>query len=119
MPGDAWDETIRALASAGWRVVAPDQIGMGKSAKPEGPWRFDAAAADTLALLDKLGIQQADIIGFSMGGMLAVRLARTHPERVRKLVLLSPLGLEDTSKTVPEVPRDQLAKLELGLTPEA
>lgn len=118
-PAAYWDSTIRALSAAGWRVIAPDAIGFGKSSKPVGDWSFDQAASATEALLEKLGVHRVDLIGHSMGGMLAMRLARTYPDRVHRLVLESPLGLEDYRQYVPLVPRDALFHQELGLTPEA
>ena len=86
-PASYWAPVIAALTQTGFRVIAPDQIGFGKSSKPEGPWSFDTAAAQTAALLDSLGIAQVDVIGHSMGGMLAARFTRTYPDRVRRLVL--------------------------------
>jgi proline iminopeptidase len=73
---------IRTLSNAGCRVVVPDQIGFGKSSKPSGELHFDTLARNTLALLDHFHIARADIVAHSMGGMLAIRIARAYPDRV-------------------------------------
>ncbi|HEY0841109.1 MAG TPA: alpha/beta hydrolase [Vulgatibacter sp.] len=94
--GAYWAPTIRELTARGFRVVAPDQIGFGKSSKPERyQFSFSQLALDTMSLLDSLEIQRAVVVGHSMGGMLASRIALDHPRRVEKLVLLNPIGLED------------------------
>jgi len=76
-------------------VVVPDQIGWGKSSKPDLRYSFSSLAANTAHLLDTLGISQIILVGHSTGGMLAVRFARTYPERVAALILEDPIGLED------------------------
>ncbi len=98
-----WESTLNALSEAGYRVIAPDQIGFCKSAKPAHyQFSFQQLAANTRALLDSLGIKEHLIMGHSMGGMLATRYALMYPERVSQLVLLNPIGLEDwLAKGVP------------------
>ena len=73
-PSSYWEPTIKALTEAGYRVVAPDQIGFGKSSKPTFAYSFDDMARATIALLDSLHVDRFDLVGHSMGGMLAVRL---------------------------------------------
>jgi pimeloyl-ACP methyl ester carboxylesterase len=91
-----WAPTIAALTAAGFRVIAPDQVGFGKSSKPERyQFSFAGLAANTAALLQSLDINRVSVVGHSMGGMLAVRFARRYPARVERLALVSPLGLED------------------------
>ena len=91
-----WESTIRALAQAGYRVIAPDQIGFCKSSKPERyQYSFEQLAANTRALLEKLGIQRVTLVGHSTGGMLAIRYALMYPQQVEQLVLVNPIGLED------------------------
>jgi pimeloyl-ACP methyl ester carboxylesterase len=97
-----WAGPIEALRGAGYRVVVPDQIGFNKSAKPDIAYGFDLLADATLHLLDTLGVGEADVVGHSTGGMLAVRLATRAPVRVRRLLLEDPIGLEDYRRTVPE-----------------
>ncbi len=83
--------TLRALAPAGYRVVALDLPGFGDSHKPlRAP--YDAAwfAATTLELLDALDLDRAHVIGNSMGGRIAIETGLRDPARVGKIVLLSP-----------------------------
>ena len=101
--GATWEAQIAALADAGYRVIAPDQIGFCKSSKP-GRYQFSFAqlAANTKGLLDALGIARTDIVGHSMGGMLAARYALQYADAVGHLVLVNPIGLEDwKAKGVP------------------
>jgi len=91
-----WEITIRALSEAGWRIIAPDQIGFCKSSKPQRyQYSFQQLAANTHALLEHLGVGRIALLGHSTGGMLAVRYALLHPEQVERLVLVNPIGLED------------------------
>ena len=111
-PSSYWQPVIRALTVAGYRVVVPDQLGFGKSSKPVRPFSFDTMAAETVALLDALGLPRVDVVAHSMGGMLAVRLARNAPTRINSLVLEAPIGLEDYRFTVPPVSDATLLRLE-------
>ncbi len=91
-----WESAIAALTGAGYRVVAPDQIGFCKSSKPERyQFTFGQLADNTHALLRKLGIERAIVVGHSMGGMLAARYALQYPQETEHLVLVNPIGLED------------------------
>ena len=118
-PASYWQPVIPALTARGYRVIAPDQLGFGKSSKPVGPFTFDAMADDTVALLDRLGLARVDVVAHSMGGMLAVRLARSRPQRINGLVLEAPIGLEDYRFAVPPVSNEALLKREGDLTAEA
>lgn len=94
--GAYWEETARLLASLGYRVVVPDQIGFGKSSKPlDYSYTFAQLARNSESLLDSLGIDKVTVIGHSMGGMLAVHWSLLHPERLDRLILVNPIGLED------------------------
>ncbi len=70
-----------------YQVIAVEQQGHGHTADIERPFTLEQMADDTAALLNHLGIEQADFFGFSMGTGVAVHLTLRHPERVRKLVL--------------------------------
>ena len=113
---DYWKLTIPTLSQAGYRVIVPDQIGFGKSSKPDVQYHFDDLAANTQALLTALKIKQVSVIANSMGGMVGIRFARLYPQTVRKLVLENPLGLEDYSKDIPPQQNDNLLKLEMSQT---
>jgi pimeloyl-ACP methyl ester carboxylesterase len=107
-----WGGTIAALAQAGFRVIVPDQIGFNKSSKPPIDYSFDMLAANTMRLLNQLGVSKADVLGHSTGGMLAVRLARSFPDRVNHLVLEDPIGLEDYRLSVPPQTTETLYEAE-------
>lgn len=116
---DYWANTLRALSDKGYRVIAPDQIGFGKSSKPEMRYTFEMLAANTIRLLDALKVERVAVIANSMGGMLGVHFARRYPERVSSLVLENPLGLEDYRASIPPQTTDNLVKLEMAQTPDA
>jgi beta-lactamase class D/pimeloyl-ACP methyl ester carboxylesterase len=117
--GGYWKDTIAALTAAGHRVIVPDQVGFGKSSKPEVPYAFQRMAWQTRALLDALGVRQAALVAHSMGGMLAVRFALQYPERVTRVVLENPLGLEDYRRKIPPASLDELYQEEMKRTEEA
>jgi pimeloyl-ACP methyl ester carboxylesterase len=113
-----WKTTIDALIQAGYRVIAPDQIGFCKSTKPTHyQYSFQQLAANTHALLASAGISRATIIGHSTGGMLAVRYGLMYPDDVDQLVLVDPIGLEDwKAKGVPWRSVDAWYRRELRTT---
>ena len=95
--GATWKDAASALASHGYRVIVPDQVGFCKSAKPAGyQYSFRTLAALTHRLLTSAGAGPVVMVGHSTGGMLAVRYALSYPDEVSKLVLVDPLGLNDT-----------------------
>jgi pimeloyl-ACP methyl ester carboxylesterase len=83
--------TVSALAPNGFRVICLDLPGFGDSHKP-GSGRYDAPwfARAVVELLDELGIEKANLAGNSMGGRISIEAGLLHPDRVDKLVLLSP-----------------------------
>jgi pimeloyl-ACP methyl ester carboxylesterase len=117
-PSSYWAPEIKVLHDAGYRVIVPDQIGFGKSSKPSGELHFDNLARNTVALLDHLGLAKADIVAHSMGGMVAVRIARAYPDRVNHLLLAAPIGLEDYRMYVPPTPTEKILETEDKLTAE-
>src|SRR6516225_855125 len=117
--GNYWEIAIRRLTGEGYRVVVPDQIGFGKSSKPDIRYSFDLLAANTKKLLDTLGIPRAAIIGHSFGGMLAVYFARNYPDVTAVLALENPIGLEDYRSAIPPQPIEALMKTEMSQTPES
>ena len=113
-----WEDTILALTKAGYRVIAPDQIGFCKSSKPASyQFSFQQLARNTRALLQSLGIDRAIMLGHSTGGMLAMRYALMYPAATDLLVLVDPIGLEDwKAKGVPSISVDQWYARELAVT---
>jgi pimeloyl-ACP methyl ester carboxylesterase len=101
--GVTWQDSIDALSHAGYRVIAPDQIGFCTSSKPAHyQYSFQQLALNTQNLLNKLHIDKVTLVGHSTGGMLATRFALMYPQEVQKLVLVNPIGLEDwKAKGVP------------------
>lgn len=91
-----WEGSINVLTQAGYRVIAPDQIGFCKSSKPQQyQFSFQQLAANTKALLESLEIKDVSVMGHSMGGMLATRFALQYPQDTKRLIMVNPIGLED------------------------
>ena len=116
--GAYWSGTIQTLSAAGFRVVVPDQLGFGKSAKPDLHYSFELLAQTTKALLDSLGVARAAVVAHSMGGMLAVRYALLYPAATTRLVLENPIGLEDYRVKVPYTSVDTTYRAMLAPTRE-
>jgi len=85
---DAMGEIVPELAKSR-QVIALELQGHGRTADIDRPLSYEQMADDVAALLRHLGIEQADVFGFSMGGGVALQVAIRHPEVVRKLVLAS------------------------------
>jgi pimeloyl-ACP methyl ester carboxylesterase len=88
----AWREVMPELAKR-YRVIAPDLIGHGQSAKPMGDYSLGAYASGMRDLLRVLGVTQATVVGQSFGGGVAMQLAYQHPEFCERLVLVDSGGL--------------------------
>ncbi|WP_193043908.1 3-oxoadipate enol-lactonase [Mycolicibacterium baixiangningiae] len=82
-----WDRQLPAFEER-FRVVRYDTRGHGVSPTPQGPYRIDELADDVIALMDRLDIEHAHLVGLSLGGMTAMRLAARNPDRVDRLALL-------------------------------
>ncbi|KFF05774.1 alpha/beta fold hydrolase [Flavobacterium reichenbachii] len=118
--GAYWENTIKALTKEGFRVIVPDQIGFGKSSKPDNfQYTFQQLAENTKKLLDHLEIKKTAVLGHSMGGMLASRFALMYPESTEKLILENPIGLEDWKLVVPYKPVEWWYESELKQNYEA
>ncbi|QDE29551.1 alpha/beta hydrolase [Shewanella sp. H8] len=99
--GYYWDRVANDLLKRNYRVIIPDQIGFGKSSKPEAyQYSFGQLALNTKLLLDSLDIKKFDLVGHSMGGMLATTFTANYTNAVNKLILINPIGLEDYGKYV-------------------
>lgn len=87
---DAWDPTfVDALAETGHRVILFDNEGIGRSTAVPGNLTIARMADTTAGLIAALKLKDADVIGWSMGGMIAQSLAVRHPDALRRLVLLA------------------------------
>jgi len=113
-----WESQIRALSAAGYRVIAPDQIGFCKSSKPAAyQFTFRQLAENTHALLTMLRIERPILIGHSTGGMLAAHYALLYPKQIEQLVLVNPVGLEDWSaKGLPPISLERWYQRELKVS---
>lgn len=106
---------IEHFQSKGLRVIVPDQIGFGKSSKPLSyQYSFHALASNTLSLLSSIGVEKFQLLGHSMGGMLATRVSLMAPERVKGLMLVNPIGLEDWKTMLPYRTIDEWYQAELN-----
>lgn len=92
---------LPALASAGYRAVAVDMVGQGFSDKPSDPatYTVPSLAGHVLEVLDALGLPRTALVGQSLGGRIALEVALTAPDRVTRLILISPAGLTDIALT--------------------
>jgi pimeloyl-ACP methyl ester carboxylesterase len=107
---------IDALRKEGFRVIAPDQIGYGRSTKAIIPYNFYDWARNTRMLLQSLNIDKAMIVGHSMGGMLAARFATQYPSVTERLVLYNPIGIVDPRFDRPWESTDDVYKRTLAST---
>ena len=87
----SWRHQIPVLAEAGYRVLAPDQRGYGRSSRPEAIEDYDihALTGDLLALLDDIGEEKAVFVGHDWGSMVVWQLSLLAPERVAGVVGMS------------------------------
>ncbi|MGP4714046.1 MULTISPECIES: alpha/beta fold hydrolase [unclassified Psychrobacter] len=90
LSGRAWESQLMALVEAGYQVITYDRRGFGRSSQPWEAYDYDTLAQDLKALMDELDLQDATIVGFSMGGGEVARyLGNYGSERVSKAVLAS------------------------------
>ncbi|WP_426277257.1 alpha/beta fold hydrolase [Chryseobacterium sp. S-02] len=117
--GAYWERTAKDLSEKGFRVIIPDQIGFGKSSKPQSyQFSFSQLADNTKTVLDQLKINKTIVLGHSMGGMVATRFTLLYPEKVEKLILENPIGLEDYKTFAAYQTIDQAYQSELKNTAE-
>ena len=93
-PGAAWGP-VTELLERSYRVVVVDPRGSGESDKPNEPYTADVVASDLAAAFDAAQVDQAHLLGVSMGGMIAQDFVIRSPERVKSLVLLSTFATPD------------------------
>jgi pimeloyl-ACP methyl ester carboxylesterase len=87
--GEMFGPVIPALAAGGRQVIAPDLQGHGRTADIDRPIDLPLLAADIVALIDHLGLEKPDVVGYSLGGGVALHVALAAPEKVGRLVAAS------------------------------
>ncbi|MBO0710042.1 MAG: alpha/beta hydrolase [Acetobacteraceae bacterium] len=113
-----WNGPISWLRDAGFRVVVPDQVGFNKSAKPDIGYSLEFLAENTMAIADKLRLEQISVLGHSTGGMLAVRMTAMYPDRIHQLILEDPIGLIDYRFYIQPQSTEKLVQTERNYTTE-
>lgn len=90
---DSWTQVMKILAGQGFKVVAPDLPGFGKTAPPSVPWEVEDYTDFVLRFANKLGLSSFFLIGHSFGGRISVKFLAQYPEKVKKLILCSSAGI--------------------------
>lgn len=85
---DHWYEQVPVLSQK-YQLLIFDNRGIARSSDPGGAFSTKDMAADTIALMEALGIKKAHVLGYSMGGMIAQELALAHPEKINGLILVA------------------------------
>ena len=111
-----WDPQVEAL-SGRYRCIAIDFRGHGRSASPPGEYTLEQMAEDVHQLLQGLGVSAAHIVGLSMGGMVAMRLALAHPQVVRSLGLLGTSAEVEVAEHIPQY--EGMIQMSLAQGPQA
>ena len=120
--GEDWSPMIPTLAAAGFHVYVPDLLGYGRSQKPDVDYSVSMEEQIVAEFMDSMGLEDADVGGWSMGGWIALKLTIDHPEMVDRLVVFDAAGIyfPPTFEASLFVPTDSpgLAKLSKMLTPQ-
>ena len=99
---DHWYEQVPVLSKK-YRLLIFDNRGIARTSDPGGSFSTRDMAADTVALMEAVGIDKAHVLGYSMGGMIAQEMALTHPQKVHGLILVSTdCGISLRIKAKPE-----------------
>lgn len=112
---DMWDPALVRSLAARHRVILMDNRGMGASKAPEGPISINQMAKDAIGLLNALGITRADVLGWSMGGMVVQEMALARPDLVASLTLYATTG--DNTGILPVL--DRMAAMTPGQLQQA
>jgi 3-oxoadipate enol-lactonase len=97
LDGSMWDAERAELAKS-HRVIVPDLRGFGRSGQAPPPASLDEHADDVARMLDSLGVERATVVGLSMGGYIALALARRHPQRLSRLILADTRSQPDSAE---------------------
>ena len=92
LPYGIWDRTFTSLTQAGFRVLRYDSFGRGYSDRPHDKYNPELFDRQLIELLDALKLQRPDIVSLSMGSVIGLNFANKRPDRIRKLVFVSPYG---------------------------
>ena len=93
----SWGAAAETLATAGYRVVAPDDPGYGESPLPDFPVTVPHLIDYLTEFIERLGLRDVSLVGVSMGGAMALGYTLAQPENVRRLVLVGSYGIQDKS----------------------
>jgi non-heme chloroperoxidase len=121
LSGASWSEQLPALTDAGYRVIAYDRRGFGRSSKPgeASSYDYDTLTGDLDALMNELDLRDASLVGFSMGGGEVARYIGTHgEERLRSVVLaaaIPPCLQKDDEHPDGALTDDDVAGMQQGL----
>ncbi|MCZ4551066.1 alpha/beta fold hydrolase [Gordonia rubripertincta] len=99
---EVWDRQVYELTRAGRRTISIDLRGHGGSSKPLAGYDVERLAADVIAVLTHLELGPVELVGWSLGGLTAFRIASSRPDLVRRLVLVSSNGV--AASRVPGLP---------------
>ena len=108
---EAYSRNLKAL-SGQLHVIALDMVGSGFTDKPDYDYEVPVYAKHVVGLLDVLGVQRASIVGMSLGSWVAARFALDYPDRVDRLILMSPAGLVATASNMARIRAQRIRAVE-------
>ena len=91
--GEDWGSLIPGLAAAGFHVYVPDLVGYGRSPQPDVSYSISMEEDTVVQFMRAVGVKQANVGGWSMGGWIAMKLTLDHPELVNRLVVYDSAGV--------------------------
>lgn len=119
LSAESWKEQVGPLREAGYRVIAYDRRGFGRSDKPSGGFDYDTLAADLAGILESADLRDATLVGFSMGGGEVARYATNHGlDRVRSVVFAAavpPYLMKTDDNPDGPLTQDKAKEMEAGL----
>lgn len=114
---DSWEYQAVKLAEAGYRVVSYDRRGFGRSSQPWDGYDYDTLSDDLAAVIDGLGLEDATLVGFSMGGGEVARYMSRHGTGVSQVVFVGSVvpGVLKSDSNPKGITRDVLEQMQAGL----